>query len=205
MFEVPDIPPKLKVAYAKLIRELLEIPVPKKPTIIRLSPEAYKLLSKHHYWIEPQLITTLEDMSDWAGKLFGATIRIAGVLHCAENRQQAALIDIPRETIENAITLSKYFLAHAQYAYAQYGASQVLEDARLILKALSKQAQRELTPYQILRLCRHFKKVEDMKPALEILVEYGYMKPFWDGTVSGGRAKELSYILNPKFFNKAKP
>ena len=204
LFEVPPIPPKLKTTYEKLIRELLEIPVPKKPTILRLSKDAYHLLGEHHDWLEPQLNSSLEDMSDWAGKLLGATVRLAGVLHCAENRQEATLIDISDATMKSAITLSKYFLAHAQYAYAQYGANRALEDARIVLKALSKQTALELTPYQILRLCRHFKKVEDMQPALEFLTEYGYIKPFWDGSISGGRPKGMSYMLNPKFFRKAK-
>jgi hypothetical protein len=146
-------------------------------------------------------VGALEDMSDWSGKLVGATVRIAGVLHCAENRQEAALISISGKTMNNAITLSKYFLAHAQYAYTQYGANRVLEDARRILKALSRQTERERTPYQILRLCRHFKKVEELQFALELLTEYGYVKPFWDGSVSNGRPKGLSYMLNPKFFN----
>lgn len=204
LFETPDIPTKLKKEYELLIRSLLEIPVPQKPSLIRLSDEALALLREHFYWVEPQLIGALEDMSDWGGKLVGATVRIAGILHCAENKQKATLVSISGKTMSNAIAMSKYFLAHAKYAYAQYGANRVLEDARLIQKALSKQTNLECTSYQILRLCRHFKKVEEMQPALELLTEYSYIKPFWDGSISGGRPKGISYILNPKFFDKRK-
>jgi hypothetical protein len=200
-YEPPEIPPTLKTSYNSLIHKLSEIPSSSEPAMLKLSGEAYDVLGTHHNWLEPQLAKSLEDMSDWAGKLAGATLRIAGILHCTKYTQKASVNDISEETMNNAIDLSKYFLAHAKYAYSSNGAIRDISEARKILKSLKRQANSELTPTEIQRLNRSISKVEDMEPSLGLLVDFGYIKPFWDGTKTAGRPKGLTYILNPKYFD----
>jgi len=55
------------------------------PHQLTMAPEAQNALRDFEKWVEPQLagLGALGNMTDWAGKLVGATARIAGNLHVA--------------------------------------------------------------------------------------------------------------------------
>ena len=110
------------------------------------------------------LLTDLEDMSDWGGKCAGT----------------------------------------AQYAYSVMGADKTLHEAKYILRRLGTQSKEELTKSGLYHLCRNkiFKKADDMLPALELLIEYVYLKKRTYHQATGGRPKGDSYLLNPLYFNK---
>jgi hypothetical protein len=57
------------------------------PHDLRLQPAARQALNAFRDWLEPQLAPegALGAVSAWAGKLPGACVRIAAVLHCAES------------------------------------------------------------------------------------------------------------------------
>lgn len=58
----------------------------------------------------------------------------------------------------------------------QLGADKTLREAKAILKRLAEQDQKELSRYDIFRLCRgEFAKVEDTREAIGLLVEHGYL------------------------------
>ena len=62
------------------------------------------------------LLTDLEDMSDWGGKCAGTALRIAGILHCVENRISPDKTLVSGRTKKRAIKITEYFLEHPQYA-----------------------------------------------------------------------------------------
>ena len=83
------------------------------------------------------------------------------------------------------------------------GADKALRGAKRILKRLQGQDKRELTRYQIHRLCRgEFPRVDDTIPAIELLIEYGYLKERTYCAPTGGRPRGNGYLLNPLFFDK---
>ena len=83
------------------------------------------------------------------------------------------------------------------------GADKALRGAKHILKKLQNQDKRELTKYQIHRLCRgEFPRVEDTIPAIELLIEHGYLRERTYLAPTGGRPRANGYILNPLFFDK---
>ena len=130
-------------------------------------------------------------------------LRIAGLIHCAKHPTAPSAYLISRDTIEQAIKISRYFLEHAKFAYSQLGADNTLRGARMVLKRLEEQDKRELTKYQILRLCRsEFSKVDDVVPVIELLIEYGYLKERTYSAPTGGRPRGNGYLLNPLFFDK---
>lgn len=204
ILKTPAIPEDIENGYNELVLKLLNIPFPKnaKPNHLMLEESASHLLEKFFDWVEPQLVGDLENMEGWGEKFIGTTLRIAGLLHCAEHKSDSAHTLVSLKTLKKAIKIGKYFLKHAQYTFSLMGADKALQGAKQIVKKLKTQSSKELSKYQIFRLCRgSFAKADDALPSLELLVEYGYLKEQVNGTPTGGRPRASTYILNPKFFD----
>lgn len=203
-FVTPDIPPDLEIAYQQLVGKLLEIPYPTNGilSIINLSPSAQKEVIRFHDWLEPKLVDELEYMESWGAKLLGNMLRIAGMLHCAKNSNAPSETALSSETVQQAIAISKYFLRHAKCVHNLLGTDKDMQLAKHVTKKLQNQEKRELSKYQIFRLCRgSFQRVDDLNPILDILIEYGYLKERTHPAPTGGRPRANTYLLNPNFFN----
>ena len=150
------------------------------------------------------LLTDLEDMSDWGGKCAGTALRIAGILHCVENRISPDKTLVSGRTMKRAIKITEYFLEHPQYAYSVMGADKTLHEANYILRRVESQARREFTKSGLYHLGRNksFKRADDMLHALDLLIEYGYLKKRSYYQATGGRPKGDSYLLNPLYFDR---
>ena len=193
--------------YNELIYKLLKLPNKENPTILELSADAYKELESFHNWLEPQLVDELEFMQDWAGKLEGACLRIAGILHCMEYSNITSNCLVSVDTMKKAITISKYFLEHSKYAYMLMGTDKEVEKAKYILKKLEKQEQMSLKRNEIFSLSRasskNIRKTDDIDKALDILVENGYILKLPPKEREGaGRKSDTVYELNPLYFKK---
>ncbi len=85
--------------------------------LLRLEPEAQRMWVGLSAELEPQLHPdgALGGIQDWAGKPGGAVARIAGLLHLADRIVRRTPWDLPitADTMERAITLGRYFIAHA--------------------------------------------------------------------------------------------
>lgn len=203
-FVTPDIPPDLEIAYQQLVGKLLEIPYPTNGIlpIINLSPSAQNEVIRFHDWLEPKLVDELEYMESWGAKLLGNMLRIAGMLHCAKNSNAPSETALSSETVQQAIAISKYFLHHAKCVHNLLGTDKDMQLAKHVTKKLQNQEKRELSKYQIFRLCRgSFQRVDDLNPILDILIEYGYLKERTHPAPTGGRPRANTYLLNPNFFN----
>ena len=197
-------------AYSKVVNELLNWN-PKQPTIISLSTEAQALHDDFFYELEPRLGKEgdLEDMADWSGKLHGAVLRIAGLLHMTEHHEAVEAVELFEDTISgttmsNAIEIGKYFLAHAQVCY---GAQQDIGDAKRLLERLESKApdiNGAISVRDLLRKCKNkrFNSVNDLLPSIEMLSDHGYLIQTNEDSHTGGRPKGARYILNPKHFRK---
>ena len=203
-FVTPDIPPDSEIAYKQLVSKLLEIPYPTNGIlpIINLSPSAQKEVIRFHDWLEPKLVDELEYMESWGAKLLGNMLRIAGMLHCAKNSNAPSETALSSETVQQAIAISKYFLHHAKCVHNLLGTDKDMQLAKHVTKKLQNQEKRELSKYQIFRLCRgSFQRVDDLNPILDILIEFGYLKERTHPAPTGGRPRANTYLLNPNFFN----
>lgn len=202
-FNTDKFPKILEDEYKQLIYKLLKIPNEEKTKILKLSNEAKKELEIFYNWLEPQLVDELEFMADWAGKLVGTCLRIAGILHCMEYSNITTSCLVSADTIKKAIEISKYFLEHSKYAYTLMGANKETQKAKYILKKLEKQNKMSLKRSEILSISRsgNIKKVEDIFKALDILVEYGYIIELEaEQVIRKGRKKDIVYALNPLYF-----
>lgn len=204
-YRTEEIPSIVEEEYNNIIYKLLDIPQTEEPTILKLSIDADKELENFFNWIEPQLKNELEFMGDFAGKLFGNCLRIAGILHCMEysNIKSGCLVSV--DTIKKAITISKYFLEHSKYAYMLAGESKNIKKAKRILEKLKEQKEMSLKRSIILSIsrCSYIEEVDDILEALHILVENGYIFELEPEERKGaGRKKDKVFELNPLYFKK---
>ncbi|MDL2318487.1 DUF3987 domain-containing protein [Eubacteriales bacterium OttesenSCG-928-A19] len=199
-FETVPIPEETEKAFHAMLHGLLDIPMPEQEHVIRLSSEAYALSAGFADVLEPRLIDDLEAISDWAGKLHGAVLRVAGILHTMEHGRDAAAHEVSGRVMQNAILIGGYFLEHAKAAYSLMGADARVQDAKYILRQISKNQQNTIARRTLLRLCRRFKTVEAMDGGLSLLVEHDYIRPTQQDYSGTGRKPDTLYKVKPQVY-----
>lgn len=184
------IPGEIKTEYRQFVRRILADPG---RGIIRLSPEADAIRKEYQAYIEEKLGGEWEHMCDWGGKLVGAMVRIAALMHAAEVRGDPCEMPISVEAMTAATSIAEFLGAHAAAAYQTMGADESYEDAKYLLRRIG--GRDEIGKRDLFDLCKgKFKKMEVMEPALQTLAEMGYVRELEQYT--GGRpAKKI--IVNP--------
>jgi hypothetical protein len=177
--------------------------------MLYLTAEADSLLKEFEAELEPQLAEDgeLGAMADWAGKLAGAVVRIAGLLHLAGHAQDLARWPdrIAAETMSHAITIGRYLIPHARAAFAEMGADAQIENAKRLLRWIGRTGQRGFTKREAHQANRgRFKKVTDIEPALELLEAHGYIRARTDATDrrSGRKASQV-FDVNPSVYSQS--
>jgi len=194
-------------AYSTLIYDLLDEdnnPSTEDPEEITLSLEADALLEAFANELEPKLRDEMSDISDWAGKLVGAVLRISGILCRATSTVCSVFLDEPTplvvdaETMQNAITIGRYYTEHSKAAFSLMGADPIIKQCKYVLSAIKKNGLTEFTRRDIMRICRGIRTAEEVQPVLDRLSEYGYVavKPV-SGYTGVGRPAAQSYLVNP--------
>ena len=213
-YRTEPIPDDVRRAYDARIKNMLGDEYPQDPEIITLSDEADKLLETFSTELEPKLKTEFVDISEWAGKLAGNVLRIAGLLCRASVMRENCdwddfLYDEPEplmvdaQTMSNAISIGRYFIEHAKASFALMDTDDTVKNSVYILEIIRKNGLREFSRRNIMRLCRRFKKVEVLQPLLDFLTEYGYIAPKDAEPYSGkGRPPTAIYLVNPYVYDK---
>lgn len=77
----------------------------------------------------------------------------------------------------------------------------MVKQCKYVLKSVHSAGLAELSKRDIMRLCRGFKKAEELQPVLDRLCEYGYLaaKP-GETKTGGGRPASQGYLVNPAVF-----
>jgi len=196
--ECKPIPEYVKGVYYRNIKTMFDIEVPEKPYILKLSKEAFRLSIEFAKELEPRLVDDLEHIADWASKLHGAILRIAGILHIAENIDYRSWeCEISDWTFNNAVMIGRYFLEHAKVAFAMMGADKSIEECKHVLRWIEKQEQLEITKTDILRGNRRIKKVEDLEPILKLLCEHDYIRECDRERAGAVKRYDKFYKINP--------
>lgn len=200
------IPKELEEQYNHLIKELLQQEI-KEPKILTLSPEAYQCSQEFAKDIEKQLKDELEEVEDWAGKLHGAILRIAGNLHIIENIDNNNSI-ISEETMIHAIEIGLYYLENTKKVYHLAGADEVTIKSNRIIRILKKKKIKgTVKKYEVFRVTRGtgINTVQDIEEPLKYLIETGYMRKKdteqKDISSKPGRPRDICLELNPKVFD----
>ena len=147
-YRTKPIPPEVYQAYEDRIMNLLQDEYPGYAKYITFSPEADKMMESFSNEVEKQLKSDLSDLTNWAGKLAGNTVRIAGLLCRAERSFDHSPLEnqelvVSGETMAKAIKISRYYLAHAKVAFSVLDDTQQMKDAKFVLRMLIKAAEDE--------------------------------------------------------------
>ena len=186
------IPEDVRLDYQGVIARMLS---QESTGLLRLSERAEALMYEYMGDIEKRLGDAWAHMTDWGGKLVGAMIRIAGIMHVAGIEGEASETPIHEETIAAAILIAEFFGAHAEAAYQAAGIGEDYEDARYLLRRLVNSGRDEISKRDLHQRCKgKFKVVEVMEPALNRLVSMGHVRIA--EVLTGGRPT-TTIRLNP--------
>jgi replicative DNA helicase len=178
-------------------------------SILSLSDAAKALLFEWESWLEPQLAEegTLGWLADWAGKLTGAILRIAGLLHMADlashnsHNPHNCRREISRDVLARAITIGTYLIPHALAAFSEMQANPATHAARRVLSWIVQHQLREFTKrdaWQGLRGSALFRQAADLDPVLELLTYQNYIRPIeMDERGGPGRKPSQRYEVHP--------
>lgn len=196
---------RVKGGYSENLKELLRVEVGE---LLLLSSEADDLLASFEAEIEADLGDggSLASLSDWAGKLAGAVVRLAGILHLAEHVRRLSPwpSEVQAASVRGAIEIGRYLIPHARAAYAEMGTDPKVESAKVLLRWLEKYVadtgknvftKREAHQSTRGRSC--FRTVEDLEPALRLLEAHGYIREKRNASERRPGRKSESYEINP--------
>jgi hypothetical protein len=206
----PPVAPNVTDAYHRQMSDLLHIArehgdADETLAVLHLTGEARKVLLAFEQWIEPQLGSSgdLRPIVDWAAKLAGATARIAALLSLAKELEGDGDLSerrVDADTLQDAISIGRYLIAHAKAAFYEMGSNPAVEDARRILAWIERKDLSRFTKREVHQAHRsHFKTVSDLDPVLRLLEEHGYIRLHEAPQQSGpGRPRSPVYDVNPR-------
>jgi hypothetical protein len=206
-----DMPEAVRMAYQTAISALLERFQTAAITedeashhYLKPDPEATQALDDFLAWVEPQLGPhgELAAVRDWGGKLAGAVVRIAALLHLAERPTDPAAwkAQIPTDAVARAVRVGRYLIPHAQAAYDLMGLDTDTGNARVLLDWVLAKRKDRFTKREAHQANKgHVKTVAELEPVLQLLEERGYIRrEVWERP-KGQRGQPPSpvYVVNP--------
>lgn len=143
----------------------------------------------------------MELIRGWGGKLVGATLRLAAVLHCVEYGSAGR---IEGRTIAAAVEIARYLIPHADVVLSIMQAKEESpdDDACYVLRWIKRHSQREFTKRDAQQHGkRRFPKANDIDPALAELIRRGYIRLRPMDAGGPGRPPSPCYEVNPAVFD----
>lgn len=200
--------PKISMAYQKQILDALRlepnIDVDGKPCphIVTVSDDALQETDRFATEVEKHLGPggDFASMGDWAGKLVGATCRIAGIFHglIYAASSNPAKTQIDAETMLGAIAIGEYLIPHAKAAFFEMGADPAIDFARRILEWVSSEQTSDFSRREAFNALRGgIQKVNELDKPLEILINHGYIREVSQEHQGPGRKPSPRYKINP--------
>ncbi len=203
-FRSEPIPDTAYQRYEQKIINMLEDEYPPRPEVITLSPEASELLAAFAEEIEPKLKTDYAEIADWAGKLVGNTLRIAGLLCRAGVYRASEFLNgnepltVSGGTMADAIRLGRYYLSHSMAVHDAIPQSVMYRQAEKILQTIRDRRLEKFTRRDAMRFCQSFKRVDEIQPVLDFLEDMGYIATMdIKQTYGKGRPSLPKYVTNP--------
>jgi len=162
---------------------------------IQLSAEAHAVRIVYAESVERRLGNEWEYMQDWGGKLVGAMLRIAALIHASECVGDPTETPISADTMTAAVKIAEFLGVHAEAAYQRMDADEETNDAKYLWRRIESTGQNELTKNDVLRLTHgRFHKAEEVEPALHTLEDMAYIRR--EQRKTGGRPGEF-IVVNP--------
>jgi uncharacterized protein DUF3987 len=178
------------------------------PAVLTLTPTAHKAMLAIEEAVEPTLAGDgqLAPLADWGAKYVGAVARIAGILHLAEQGSEVGpRAAITAQTIEAAWQIGNYFKVCAINVFTEMGADHVTADAIYLIERIERLDVDEVSErdLHVASSRARFKTKTDLMPALDRLVDHGYLMPLPAPRPTGGRPPSPRYRVHPEVATKA--
>jgi len=172
------------------------------PAVLTLTPTAHKAMLAIEEAIEPTLAGDgeLAPLADWGAKYAGAIARIAGILHLGEQGSDVGpRAAVTAQTIEAAWRIGNYYKMCAINAFTEMGADHVTADAVYLLDRINSLGVDQLSERDMhVATQSRFKTKADLMPALDRLIDHGYLAPLPAANPTGGRPASPRYKVHPK-------
>lgn len=211
--DAPDIPKGLVAEYSRALKFLLDIPAGEavegddgktktRPWLLRQSEASAQVFRRWCAFVEHALRPDgeLGMFRDWGGKLKGTTARLAGILHCADMAERNLYpwqYTISQRTMEDAVRLAIFFMAHMRAVFTYLGVDANYEAAAKLLSWIQQKKLASFKRRDLLRGLAQFKKNADLEGPLAILKDRGFIRQT-DG-------KGADYIVNPRVLSPLSP
>ncbi|RSM49399.1 helicase DnaB [Actinoplanes sp. ATCC 53533] len=199
-----SIPTQVAADYhARLHHLILALAKQTDPIVLALTPEANERVLDIERAVEPRLRpgAAWAHIVDWGSKYTGAVIRIAGLLHLAENLPDGSGQYVSADTIERAAMIGEYYAAHALAAFDDMGADQSTRNARQVLAWIERTTSTAFTRRELFRAVQstQLKTMADLDPVLAVLEAHGYLRQLDPPAPkrAGGRPPSPSYLVHP--------
>lgn len=183
--EPQPIPSHIREAYNNHVRALIDMKPAtgedgqSRPHVLILSSEAWREWKEFSRALETKLREggKFEHITDWAGKLPGAAIRISGLLHCALHaRGEPWAQEISKDTMSRALTIAAILSDHALAVFDMMGADPALESARKVWRWVERQRLSTFSARECFQALKgSFRRMADFEPVLDVLVERAYL------------------------------
>jgi hypothetical protein len=162
------------------------------PAILVLTPAAQTAIQAIEKDVEPTLGEggELASLTDWGAKYVGAIARIAGILHLAEHGAESGPRQpVTAQTILAASRIGNYFKVAAIKAFTEMATDRGTTDAIYLLHRIGRLDQDEPSVRELFTACSRsrFKTVTDLIPAIDRLIDHGYLFPMPAPKPTGGR------------------
>ena len=201
----PPISEDIEEVFAKSITAILNMPsaidADGKATthILKLSPTAYEEWRAYGQFIEEAMRPggEFEGAQDWAGKAPGAAVRIAGVLHVMTHIEPWSS-PIELQTMTLALDLMAVFGKHSLAALDVMGADAGITAARRVWHWIESGRRNGVSLRDIHQALKGaFPHAADVKKAIDVLVERGYVEVLEPPAKPTGRPASPTVAVRP--------
>lgn len=196
-WKVKDIPDNVLLDYDAMVYRALQME-DGDPTMLYFTDAAQREAERFGNEAERELLDggRLDFDRSWGNKFPGFVFRIAASFHLcaalADGRDPKGRVEV--EWLRAAEAVGWCLAQHTKSIFTEAGADPDVEDAKYVLKRLEAEGEPELSKRELRRICRKFKRADEMTPALKMLEERDYIR--MERTSTGGRPSETIRV-NP--------
>lgn len=204
----PSVPDGLAAWYAQGVRAMLDLDGRRGPDgdwvsrSVQLAPDARDHLMVWATEVEHRLGEDgdLSHIADWAGKLVGATCRIAGLLHAASvPGRDPARHPVTRDSVAQAIVIARYLIAHGLTALSMIGAEGADREAsRRVIGWIRRNGAPTFSQREVHSSLRRSMSMDDIAGTLLQLAHRGYVRQLMEPRASKpGRPRSPRWEAHP--------
>lgn len=201
------IPPPILKDYNTLIQTILSIPWNKDPATdakvpytLSLSPDAYDVWVDMYNKIETGLRPNglYKELPEWAGKMPGLVIRVAGLFHVVENAYGRPWdVPIAVATVERAGDLIGLVAEHTEASFNFMNEGEGIKIARKILNWIEARKELQFTRRKIQQSMKSRFGSNEIQSGLDVLIDRNYIS-----CKKSGIGKGKTFNLNPEALKK---